>query len=78
MTVKEAAAALGVSEQFIRIGLQRGVFPWGYAVKITKHYVYYINQKRFEEIEGVKNERLYSKNDSDLRDHYLCAVIPTA
>lgn len=54
MTVKEAAAALGVSEQFIRIGLQRGVFPWGYAVKITKHYVYYINQNRFEEIEGVQ------------------------
>lgn len=54
MTVKEAAAALGVSEQFIRIGLQRGVFPWGYAVKITKHYVYYINECKFKSTEGVQ------------------------
>lgn len=53
MTVKEAAASLGVSEQFIRVGLQRGVLPWGYAVKITKHYVYYINEMKFKEIEGV-------------------------
>ena len=29
MTVKEAARLLQKSEQFVRIGLQRGVFPFG-------------------------------------------------
>lgn len=28
MTVKEAAKLLGKSEQFVRIGLQRGILPF--------------------------------------------------
>ena len=52
MTIAEAAEAMGKPEQFIRVGLQRGVFPWGYAVKLEKHYSYFINARRFREIEG--------------------------
>lgn len=53
MTVKEAAKHMGKTEQFVRIGLQRGVFPWGYAVKIDKHYSYYINTGKFFAEEGI-------------------------
>jgi len=51
----EAARLLGVSPQFIRIGLQRGKFPWGYAVQqSTKRYTYFINREKLCEVEGVK------------------------
>lgn len=53
MSVRQAAEEMGKPEQFVLIGLQRGIFPWGYAVKIDKHYSYYINAKRFRETEGV-------------------------
>ena len=52
MTVAEAAAEMGKPEQWIRVGLQRGIFPWGYAVKIDKHYSYFINAKKFKEVES--------------------------
>ena len=42
MKVAEAAKRLGVSQQFVRVGLQRGVLPIGCAVKF-KRWVYYIN-----------------------------------
>lgn len=56
MTVKEAAATMGVSEQFIRLGLQQGRFPWGYAVKMRKRYAYYINKRRFYEEQSLKSD----------------------
>lgn len=31
VTVKQAAEQLGKSEQFVRVGLQRGILPIGYA-----------------------------------------------
>ena len=51
MTVAEAAAEMGKPEQWVRVGLQQGAFPWGYAVKIDKHYSYFINAKKFKEVE---------------------------
>lgn len=46
--VEEAAKLMGVSPQFIRVGLQKGIFPWGYAVRITgKRYTYFINRAEF-------------------------------
>ena len=33
MSVSEVAELMEVSEQFIRIGLQREVFPFGYEVR---------------------------------------------
>ena len=43
MTVKEAAKLLGKSEQFIRIGLQRGILPFGHAVKMSSKWTYHIS-----------------------------------
>jgi hypothetical protein len=47
--VKQASKLLGVSEQFIRIGLQHGSLPFGVAVKMSERYTYYISKKKLEE-----------------------------
>ena len=44
--VKEVARALGVTPQFLRLGLQQGRFPFGTAVKMRR-WAYYINSERF-------------------------------
>ena len=49
VTVKEAAKKLGVSEQFIRIGLQRKVLPFGIALKMSDRWTYHISRKLLEE-----------------------------
>ena len=51
LEVAEVAKAMGKPEQWVRLGLQQGVFPWGYAVLMGKHYSYWVNKKRFEEVE---------------------------
>lgn len=44
--VKEAAKALNVSEQFIRIGLRLEKLPIGAAVKMSGEYTYYISPEK--------------------------------
>lgn len=54
MLPEEAAVFLGMSKGTVRKGLQQGVFPWGYAIKTSEnHWTYFINARRFAEIEGV-------------------------
>ena len=54
LTVKEAAALMGISRSAVANGLQDGVFPWGYAMRGRgEGWVYWINAKRFFEIERV-------------------------
>ena len=48
VTVKAAAAELGVSEQFIRIGIQRGWLPIGSCVKVSSRWVYQIPRGRLD------------------------------
>jgi hypothetical protein len=51
---EDAAKLMGVAKRTIRLGLQQGVFPWGYAVKTSEtQWTYFINARRFAEIEGV-------------------------
>lgn len=52
MKIAEAAELLGKSKQFIRIGLQRGVLPFGYAVKMSSKYTYHISRKKLYEYIG--------------------------
>ena len=54
LKVKEVARLMGVSENFIRLGLQQGLFPWGYAVKTSSEHTYYISPAKFEEYTGIK------------------------
>ena len=45
--VADAAKLMGVSSQFIRVGLQQGIFPFGTAVKMSSRWTYYINEEKF-------------------------------
>ena len=47
LTVPEAAAIMGVTPQFLRMGLRHGKFPFGVAVKMKKRWAYYISADRF-------------------------------
>lgn len=52
MPLKDVALKMGVSQQTIRIGLQRKIFPFGWAIKRNHRYSYYIPRKMFEEYFG--------------------------
>lgn len=54
ISVAEAAERMGVSRQFVRVGLQKGIFPWGYAVQISAgRYTYFISRQKFFEFIGI-------------------------
>ena len=46
MTVVECAKLLGKSPQFVRIGLQRGILPFGYAIKMSSVWTYHISDAK--------------------------------
>lgn len=53
MSVCEAAYIMGISDQALRILLQRKSFPWGMAWKGRgRSYQYYINRRKFLEAFG--------------------------
>ena len=56
ITVKEAAEIMGKSQQFIRIGLQEGILPFGKAIKLSTQFTYYISPKLFYEYVGEIKE----------------------
>ncbi len=59
LTVKEVADLMGgncASEEFIRRGLQQGKFPWGYAVKMSSRWTYWISKEKFQECTGIQVE----------------------
>ena len=51
--VAEAAKILGKSEQFVRVALQTGVAPFGFAVKNKTVYSYHISPKKLAEYIGA-------------------------
>jgi hypothetical protein len=53
ITVKEASQIIGKSEQFIRIGLQRGLLPFGVAFKMSSQWTYLIYPEKLKEYIGV-------------------------
>ena len=53
LSVAKAAELMDVSQQFIRIGLQRGILPFGYAVQISSKWTYYISPSKFTESTGI-------------------------
>lgn len=52
ISISFAARQLGKSEQFVRVGLQSGIFPFGYAVKMSSRFTYHISPKKFKEYVG--------------------------
>ena len=67
MTVAEAASLMGVSKDYIRIGLQRELLPFGTAIKMSNRYTYFISAKKFFEYLGVDDysevTNFYTRND---------------
>lgn len=49
ISIAEAARRLGKSQQFIRIALQKGCVPFGFAVKHKTTYSYHISPKLLDE-----------------------------
>lgn len=58
LTPEQAAKLTGMGKETVRIGLQEGRFPWGYAVKnpSSSQWTYWINAIRFSEVEGIPLE----------------------
>lgn len=57
ITIAEAAKLMGVSQQFVRVGLQKGILPFGYAVKISAgRFTYFISKQKFLEHTGISKE----------------------
>jgi hypothetical protein len=55
LTVQETARLMGKSQDFVRIGLQRNLLPFGYAVKTGKQrFSYFISKQKFTEATGIK------------------------
>lgn len=47
--IKEVALLLGISQQSLRLGLQRGELPFGSAIKTSNRYTYVIYEKKLKE-----------------------------
>ena len=54
ISVENAASVMRLSVETMRKGLQQRVFCWGYAIKVSSKWRYFINAKRFAEVEGVE------------------------
>ncbi len=52
VSVKECARLLGKSEQFVRVALQSGSAPFGFAVRNKTVYSYHISAKKLAEYIG--------------------------
>ncbi len=52
VSIKEAAARLGKSQQFVRVGLQQEILPIGVAVKMSSRWTYHVSKKKLEEYVG--------------------------
>ena len=59
VTVAEAAKRMGKDPQFVRLCLQRGLLPIGFATKTSKtgkNYNYYISPKLLDEYIGKEQK----------------------
>ncbi len=56
-TPEDVARVIGATPQFIRVGLQQGVLPYGYAVKLSPNrYTYHISPELVARAEGITIE----------------------
>lgn len=53
ITVVEASKILHVSDQFVRIGMQRNVLPIGTALKMSSKWTYQISEKLLAQYSGA-------------------------
>lgn len=53
ITVAEAAKRIDKSEQFVRVALQTGTAPFGFAAKNKTRWSYHISPKKLDEYVGI-------------------------
>ena len=58
ITPDQAAAVMGCSAQFIRIGLQRGLLDIGNAVKMSTKWTYNISPAKLAARQGITLDQL--------------------
>lgn len=58
ISIKDAAKVMGCSEQFVRIGLQRGLIDIGTAVKMSTRWTYNIVPERLAARQLITVEEL--------------------
>ena len=56
LPVSEAARLMNKNPQFVRVGLQRGILPFGYAVQTSTKWTYFISPFKFTEVTGIPVE----------------------
>lgn len=54
LTVIETAKLMDCSPQFVRVGLQRGILPFGHAIKMSGRYTYFISKAKVHEYLGIE------------------------
>lgn len=52
--VVKAAKLMGKSQQFVRVGLQRGLLPFGTAIQTSTMWTYHISPKLFYDYMGLE------------------------
>lgn len=58
ITPEDAAAVMGCSVQFVRIGLQKGVLGIGDAVKMSSRWTYNISPAKLADRQGMTVDEL--------------------
>lgn len=66
--VDKAAHLMGKSQQFVRIGLQRGLLPFGTAIKMSSMWTYHISPQKFYEYMGMDFKEEVERDDNNVRD----------
>lgn len=56
--VSDAARIMGVADEFIRLGIIKGLLPFGIAIKRGSKYTYYISPGQFAEYLRIPIEQL--------------------
>lgn len=55
LSPEDAGKIMGIDKDTVRKGLQQGCFPWGYGIQTSpRRWVYFINARRFAEMEGIR------------------------
>lgn len=61
LTIKETSEFTGMSQSMLRVGLQQGIFHFGYAVKINSDkdgkFTYNIQKRGVEEYVGLSYDK---------------------
>lgn len=78
MTIKEAAEEMGKSQQFVRIGIQRGRLTFGTAEILTGNkYTYYISPPLFFQYIGKPLPSKYKeKEETEITGKYKVITDP--